>query len=103
MCLLFEIYNDVFYFNKEQSVCFCSQIDEDLPELDMTVPTVDGTVEFVLSTEFNCPDESCLDSSTLLFSATYDVATETAAAAKTTARNQCALANGATVVTYDCS
>ena len=80
-----------------------SDLSEDLPELDVT-SSIGGLIKMVLSTEFNCAGDACLNTSELLFNEPYPLSGGLSAEnmAQPIALAKCIAGNGFEIATILC-
>ena len=78
-----------------------SSLREDLPELDIISSSLDGRIEMLLSTEFSCAGDACLDTSDRLFNRLYN-ATSDLTATIDDAKAQCEKGDGREVANILC-
>ena len=80
-----------------------SDLNEDLPMLDVTGVAASGQVEMTLSTECGCVDDDiCFNTSVLLFNRAYTNLITRIAAIRDAA-GQCQSSNDLTVATISCN
>ena len=80
-----------------------SGVNEDLPELDVQSSSLDGRVQIKLSTQFNCPNNDCLDNSVLLFNSPYTGGVIAKITAEQQALAQCSAGVGLEVAKLLCN